>query len=136
MFQIPIAGDTPLIRTDFSDEAKWLEILRIIHDPTAEFHAFIELIEEPALADKTTSEVLAHLPKNHQQAVLFIVDRETISHPELPILAIDLLDNLGKTIRVIPSELWGIQNNLSIANMDFDEFAHSTDADGISRGFS
>jgi hypothetical protein len=135
MYQIPIAGNTPLIRTDFSDDAKWLEIIRIIQDPAAEFHAFVELIEERDLADKNTSEVLALLPENHQHAVIFIVDRETSSHPELPILAVDLLDDVGRTIRVIPKELWGIENNLSIANMDFKEFANSTDADGIFRGF-
>jgi hypothetical protein len=135
MYQIPIAGHTPLIRTDFSDDAKWLEIIRIIRDPAAEFHAFVESIEERDLADKTTSEVLALLPTNHQYAVIFIIDRATISHPELPILAVNPMPNLDKTIRVIPRELWGIENNLSIANMDFDEFASNADSDGIFRGF-
>ncbi len=132
---LPITNSTPLVRTDFNDDAKWLEILRIINDPAAEFHAFIELIEERKLADQTTIEVLSLLPANHQHAVIFIVDRETIGHPELPILAVDLMPDLSKTIRVIPRELWGIENNLSIANMDFDDFANSTDTDGIFRGF-
>jgi hypothetical protein len=29
-----------------------------------------------------------------------------------------------------------IQNNLSIANMDFEEFANSVDDDGVFRGFT
>jgi hypothetical protein len=37
--------------------------------------------------------------------------------------------------RVIPSELWGPENNLSIANLDFDEFANNAGSDGIFRGF-
>jgi hypothetical protein len=31
--------------------------------------------------------------------------------------------------------MWGIENNLSIANMDFEEFAENVDDDGIFRGF-
>jgi hypothetical protein len=32
--------------------------------------------------------------------------------------------------------LWGIENNLSIANMDFEEFGNAVGKDGIFRGFS
>jgi len=35
----------------------------------------------------------------------------------------------------VASELWGIENNLSIANMDFWEFAAAVDEDGVHRGF-
>jgi hypothetical protein len=35
----------------------------------------------------------------------------------------------------IPSEIQSIENNLSLANMDFEEFAESADKDGIFRGF-
>jgi uncharacterized protein DUF6924 len=31
--------------------------------------------------------------------------------------------------------MWGVENNLSLANMDFEEFADSVDADGVFRGF-
>jgi hypothetical protein len=31
--------------------------------------------------------------------------------------------------------MWGIENNLSIANMDFEAFAENADPDGIFRGF-
>jgi hypothetical protein len=41
----------------------------------------------------------------------------------------------GRTFRVIPGEIWGVENNLSLANMDFAEFADSTDRDGLFRGF-
>jgi hypothetical protein len=32
--------------------------------------------------------------------------------------------------------MWGIENNLSTANMDFAEFADEVDDDGVFRGFS
>ena len=50
-------------------------------------------------------------------------------------LVIDLADQPGRTFRVIPSEMWSVENNLSLANMDFDEFADAVDAAGIFRGF-
>lgn len=46
------------------------------------------------------------------------------------------VDSGGRTFRIIPSEMWGIENNLSIANMDFRDFADSADADGVFRGFA
>jgi hypothetical protein len=31
--------------------------------------------------------------------------------------------------------MWSVENNLSISNMDFEEFAASADKNGIHRGF-
>jgi hypothetical protein len=31
--------------------------------------------------------------------------------------------------------MWGVGNNLSLANMDFHEFADNADPDGVFRGF-
>jgi hypothetical protein len=36
---------------------------------------------------------------------------------------------------MVATEFWGIENNLSIANMFFSEFADSVDDDGVFRGF-
>jgi hypothetical protein len=68
-------------------------------------------------------------------AVAFIADVTTFSDAEQPVLVVDLNEQPGRTFRVIPRELWGIENNLSIANMDYDDFAKSADADGVFRGF-
>ena len=46
-----------------------------------------------------------------------------------------MYDEPGRTFRVIPSEMWSVENNLSIANMDFAEFADAVDEDGVFRGF-
>jgi hypothetical protein len=46
-------------------------------------------------------------------------------------LAIDLYGERGRTFRAIPSQIRGIENNLSIGNMDFFEFADNVDEDGI-----
>jgi hypothetical protein len=134
MLELPVKDNTLLVRADFSNDLQWQELLRIIEDPNAEFRAYVEIIDDRTLADRSTADLLALLPENHHYPVIFIVDRQTIQHPELPILAIDLLHEVGRTIRVIPQELWGIENNLSIANMDFAEFANGISPDGIYRG--
>ena len=48
---------------------------------------------------------------------------------------VDLHAELGRPFRVIPPEMWGVENNLSIANMDFYEFADKAEPDGVFRGF-
>jgi hypothetical protein len=60
---------------------------------------------------------------------------KTFSDAEQPVLVVDLCEQPGRTFRVIPREMWGVENNLSIANMDYDDFANSADADGVFRGF-
>jgi hypothetical protein len=51
----------------------------------------------------------------------------TLSHPEHPILVVALREERSRTFRVIPSEMWSVENNLSISNMDFHEFADAVD---------
>ena len=65
----------------------------------------------------------------------FIVDKTTLSDKDQPVLVVDLQKEPGRTFRVIPSQMWAVENNLSLANMGFDEFADSVDADGIFRDF-
>jgi hypothetical protein len=76
------------------------------------------------------------VPQDSDHSFVFIVDRISLSHLERPILVVDLYDEPIRTFRVIPSQMWAVENNLSIANMDFSDFADAVDQDGIFRGFS
>ncbi len=58
-----------------------------------------------------------------------------LSHAERPVLVLDLESEPGQTFRAIPSQMSAVENNLSIANMDFEEFGDATDPDGIFRVF-
>ncbi|MCA9802295.1 MAG: hypothetical protein KC777_09925, partial [Cyanobacteria bacterium HKST-UBA02] len=60
-------------------------------------------------------------------------DEFALSQPEFPVLFIDLFDTPGRELRVIARAVQNVENNLSISNMDFEEFAESADADGIYR---
>ena len=42
----------------------------------------------------------------------------------------------GREFRAVPTSIQSIENNLSLANMDFVEFAESVDPDGVFREFS
>jgi hypothetical protein len=68
-------------------------------------------------------------------SVLFVADSTTLTRPDHPVLVVDLLDDDRRPFRCIPPELWGIDNNLNIANMDWAEFADAVDENGVFRGF-
>ena len=124
-----------VLRTDFSDDNAWLSICAAIQEPVEEFQAYVDCVSDPSFDSMNAETLLTLIPKNSKHKFIFVVDRITFSHPDRPILVMDILTEPGRTFRVIPSEMWGVENNLSLANMDFAEFADSADPDGIFRGF-
>lgn len=132
-----------LVRTEFSSEEAWLrltdEALAEYPDGFGEvFAADVEPISDPAFSGASWQEVQAAVPPDADGAsVLFIADATTLASPDHPILVVDLLDDPGNApFRCIPSELWGVEANLNIANMDWADFADAVDDDGVFRGFS
>ena len=134
MKSIPATEETPVLRTDFSDERAWQTVCRAIEAPVGDFRAYVTFVSDPAFEGITVEEVVERA-KHDRAGFLFIVDALTISQEEHPILVVDLGDEPGRTFRMIPAEMWGVENNLSLANMDFEEFAENTDDDGVFRGF-
>jgi hypothetical protein len=126
-----------VIRTDFSDDAAWSQVCAAMQEPQTEgeFRAMVECISDKACAGLAPEAVASVLPEDSHRPFVFLVDARTISQPGHPILVVDLLEEPGRTFRVIPSEAWGVENNLRIANMSFAEFAESVDADGVFRKF-
>ncbi len=92
-------------------------------------------MSDPAFKGLLAEELLPLFRENYPHSFVFVVDGIALSYPEHPVLVMDLYAERGRTFRVVPSEMWGIENNLSIANMDFAEFANAVDPDGIFRGF-
>jgi hypothetical protein len=65
-----------------------------------------------------------------------VVDRATIAGADHPVLVVSLQRrHRGEHFRAVPSAVQSIENNLSLANMDWRDFADSVDADGVFRGF-
>jgi hypothetical protein len=66
---------------------------------------------------------------------ILVADRLALTSPEHPVLVVDVAREPGRTFRVVPSAAWSVENNLSLANMDFEEFADAVDEGGVFRGF-
>ncbi|MGQ0602911.1 MAG: DUF6924 domain-containing protein [Anaerolineales bacterium] len=135
MRPIPETRNALVLRTDFSDDAAWEAICAAIRAPVGEFQAYVDFLNDPEYEGITLEQLLALAPQSPYRSFIFIADRTTFSLPEHPILVVDLYTEPGRTFRVIPSEMWSVENNLSIANMDFEEFADALSPDGVFRGF-
>ncbi|MEU8660303.1 DUF6924 domain-containing protein [Actinoplanes philippinensis] len=143
------SGVSLVIRTDFAHPRAWEEIKAAIAEPQTEhgFTAFVAFVDDRAYEAVTASQLLERVPANDHHAVAFLVDTKALTDPDRPILVVNLYDYVegledqgrgpqyGATFRVVPSEMWSVQNNLTIANMDWEDFAGNVDADGIFRGF-
>ena len=137
MKQIPKTVNALVLRSDFSNQAIWDEICRIIREPIGDWHflANVNFFDDIEYADITKAQLLELIPKDYNHTFIIVVDRTAISHPDHPLLIVDLSERTGHVFRAVPSEIQGIENNLSIANMDFEEFAETVDEDEIFRGF-
>jgi hypothetical protein len=124
---LPDTLDALVLRTDFSNDAVW----DAIH---ATFSASLSFVSDRAFAGLTAEEVAA-LPRATSRWFLFLVDNVTVTDPEMPLVVVDLLHEPGRWFRAVPAEMWNIENNLAIANMDFRDFANHADPDGVFRGF-
>jgi hypothetical protein len=137
MKTLPRSENAPVLRTDFSNNAAWESLCAEIQRPVGAFgfRANLDCISDPVFDGLTAEQVLALVPEDDAHSFLFIVDSAALMHSDHPILVVDLWTQRGRTFRVIPAEMWAVENNLSLANMDFEEFADSADADGVFRGF-
>jgi hypothetical protein len=137
MKKIPESDNALALRTDFSDETGWSEICTAIQEPSGElgFTANVDFVSNREFDGITAEQLLSVLAEDSHRTFAFIIDHATLSQPDHPILVVDLFEEPGRTFRVIPSEMWSVENNLSIANMDFSEFADAAGSDGVFRGF-
>jgi Domain of unknown function (DUF6924) len=136
MKNLPDTEFVPLLRTDFSDDAAWETVCRAVRAPVGPFQAYVECISDAALAGLQVDQLLALAAADFSHTFFFVVDRLTLTHPEQPVLVVDAYEEPGRTFRVVPAEMWAVENNLSIANIDWEEFAELLGPDGILRGIS
>ena len=138
-----------LVRTDFSDDAAWEQIA---DEATREygpdgFRADVSPVSDPQWADASWAVIKAAAETgNSGPIVLFIADSVTFSSADHPVLAVDLSDKIlsleefpeiaGRMpFRCVTAALWDVENNLSLANLDWEDYARQLDDDGIYHGF-
>ena len=127
---------TPVIRTDFTDDAIWTKIQKdVAATNSMGFSANVRFVNDQQYNGLSGQEVLQKIPGLHEYGCIFIADLVTMTTEEHHLLVLDPSNPKGKTFRVIPSEAWGVENNLALANMDYSDFVDSTDPDGVFRGF-
>jgi hypothetical protein len=136
MKKLPNTNNSLLLRIDFSDDAAWSALCEAVQVPSEEgFQARVDCISDLDYERLTVDQLVVLSPQGGDHSFVFIVDQLALTHPEQPVLVVDLYDQPGRTFRVIPREIWGVENNLAIANMNYHEFADNVDSDGIFRGF-
>jgi hypothetical protein len=138
MLTLPGSNSSLLVRTDFTGDDAWDQVsAEALQESEDGFRAYIQPISDLAFAGATWEAVKAALPTDNQcTAVLFVADSVALTLPDHPILVVDLLND-RQPFRCIPSELWAVDNNLNLANLDWEDFAGAADDEGgIFRGFS
>jgi hypothetical protein len=95
----------------------------------------VTFVDDPELADKTLHELMAIVQGGAYRSFLFVADHEAVPNREHPLLAVDLHEQRGRTLRGIPAQMWAVENNLFVANMEFSSFAKAADPDGVLLGF-
>jgi hypothetical protein len=127
-----------VLRTDFSDQSAWESVRDAIREPVRpfggfpgdEFCASVEFVDDVAYQDITKEQLLG-IVQDYDHSFIILVDQTTISLPEFPLLVVDLREEPGREFRAIPSQIGIVEANLSLANMDFHEFADFVDEDGV-----
>ncbi|MFJ2106749.1 DUF6924 domain-containing protein [Streptomyces microflavus] len=108
------------------------------------FLANVHPVDELAYRDLTTEQILS-AARSLDTDLLIVADKTSLTAPEMPLLALLLFDENAECgegearqehgqLRVVATELWSVENNISLANMDWEDFENATD-NGVFRGF-
>ena len=124
-----------LIRTDYSDDAAFrgaLAAAAAVYE-RGDFPrtgVSVHAVESTELRDLSAQQVAA-VPRDEDLTCLAVADARTMSDGTVQFIDVDG----GDPFRAIPEEVEPVVANLSLANMDFADFADSVDDDGVFRGF-
>jgi len=136
---LPKSENSLLIRTDFSTDSVWSKLRSALEAINEDgFQANLTVIDDVDYAGLSVAQLIELKPSGEQRgehSFAFLADATSHTNPEHPILVVELRENPGQIFRVIPTELWSVENNLALGNMDFKDFAQSVDADDVFRGW-
>ncbi|MCX4234693.1 DUF6924 domain-containing protein [Streptomyces ortus] len=136
MNQLPCTLEALVVRTDFSADGAWDALRASLFSPSKDgFLANVAVVDDRMYGGLTSDQALDLIPAAYQHPLLVLADSVALASTERPLLVLDLQGERGRGVRVVAAQLWSIENNLSGANMDFEEFAGAVDEDGVFRGF-
>ncbi|MBK7973182.1 MAG: hypothetical protein IPK07_07860 [Deltaproteobacteria bacterium] len=124
-----------MIRTDYSDALAWARIVAAIQRPHPAwgFTAQVQIVDDPSFDGLSRDDIVRLAKPEYHLSFLFIVDQQAVKRKDHACLAVDIRKK--REFRVIPSEVWGVENNLSLGNMDWTDFANWVDQSDTFRGF-
>ncbi|MFE9058456.1 DUF6924 domain-containing protein [Streptomyces mutabilis] len=125
-----------VLRTDFNDDAAWVSVQAAIDAADGSPHA--TYVSDPRFTDVSIQALIDEgtaTEDDDDLAYVFLADTATMTDPSSPLLAVDLYDEPGRTFRVPARWYPEVSANLSIANMDFADFADAVDGSGTFRGW-
>ncbi|MEU5438467.1 hypothetical protein AB0G73_34685 [Streptomyces sp. NPDC020719] len=131
----------PLVRTYIADDAAFAALLDELRIPDEYDNvATVSLVEDPRYTAATVESLTTEVVRDHEGQPLFsellVADERCLTDPSFPLLALNLLqDAEHQQFRIAASELSAFCANMSIGNMDFDEWAREAGEDGVFRGF-
>ncbi|MGV9703130.1 DUF6924 domain-containing protein [Streptomyces sp. NPDC003483] len=136
MNQLPSTLEALVVRTDFSAESAWDALRAALYSPSRDgFLADVALIDDPRYEGVTPEQAIDLIHPAYRHPLLVLADSVAVTSTDLPLLVVHLRGGRGRCVRVVAAELWSIENNLSGANMDFEDFTSAADDDGVFRGF-
>ncbi|MBD0737262.1 hypothetical protein BGM09_28875 [Streptomyces sp. CBMA29] len=137
-----------VIRTDFSNEGAWQAIVTALAQPwgyNSELESRTHIIDEPDWAGAASEAVIDALEGVDEVPVIFIADAVTMTSPHQALLAIDrspeedfldpiydreIIDSPSpRELRSTPAGVHAIHANLTLANMDFSDYAEAAAED-------
>lgn len=126
MVPLPESDLSPLLRTDFSDDAAWSEVCEEVDD------GWVSVVADPRLEGLPLERLLESVPAGRAYPVLVVADDVTFSHDDRALLVVDLVDEPGRAFRADPRATRSIVGNLAIQNTYFGDHADSA-GDGVHR---
>ena len=132
---LPNGGSALLIRTEFSDSTAWKVAVDAATRASPDgFVANLTVVSDPAWASVSAKDVLAAHAGDKERVVAFVFDAAAASDVKHSLLCINLASKKVRTMRVLPSEVWSVENNLSLGNMEWSDFAGALKG-GVFLGF-
>ncbi|MGW8438684.1 DUF6924 domain-containing protein [Nocardiopsis sp. NPDC055879] len=132
--RLPVSEDPLLVRTHHGDDGAWKAVLKAVRAPVFDdeefelpeedpdtFYAYVHVVDDSGYTGLSFEQLMCLSPHD-EHTFLIVADELTMLDPRHPLLVVDLWDQPGRSFRAVPGAIQAIQNNLSISNMDFDDF--------------
>jgi len=132
--KLPPTENALLVRTDFSNQNAWKRLISDAQEPADPFIFSMEIVDDRANSGATAEQIMTALPAEYPHSFIMLADGPSMSEPDFPLLVVDVTGDAGRRFRAVALQIASIDNNLSLGNMDFAEFAESVDETGIFRG--